>query len=1048
MPCPYGGGVGDILKRVNVKEPREMDMEDKLSIAFVWHMHQPLYKDLLTGKYYLPWVRLHSTYSYYDMISILDDFPEVKVTFNMTASLIWQLLDISGDHGFHDEYLILSKKPAEELEPHEKEFILKNFFSCDFKNAILPVERYHELFKKRGDSLKKEDIRSRSKNFSVSDLRDLQVLFNLAWCGFTLRRKNEHVKKMAHKARSFTEDEKIALLNIQQEVVSSILPAYKRMQDEDRVEISTSPFYHPILPLLCGIDERGDTAFLEDAREQIKRAILLYEEVFLRKPPGMWPPEAGVSRFIVPPLADEGIKWIASDEGVLLESFKDEGFSREELLYKPFKVEEASRKIDMVFRDARISNAIGFKYASLSAKDAVSDLMDSLKSINKTLPRKKGPRVVSIILDGENPWPYFQKSGADFLSRMYEQISSHKQMRFVTVSGFLNSNRERTKIKKLYAGSWIDRNFDKWIGSAGKKLAWKCLEKAKKEMISFGDSNAEALEELYIAEGSDWFWWYDDFGTNLNFIFDELYRLHLSNIYSAIGRRTPYYLESPLQARSPAKNISGIDTPLEMASVTKVLIVSSECIPFAKTGGLADFSASLAKTLGSFGCDVSVIMPLYKCVRDAARGLIKEPRHIKTSFFKDVSDFELYSARTEGVTVYFVRNDKYFERDGLYGTDRGDYQDNALRFGFFSKAVLCAIRHSGFKPDIVHCNDWQSALIPFYLKYSLNFDDYFKNIKTLFTIHNMAYQGVFDKMFLKKLDISESFFNMHNLEFYGMLNFLKSGILYSDAVNTVSERYAREIMTPEYGASLDGLMRAEKDKLYGIPNGADYSVWNAENDSFIKTNYNAKSIEKKIECKKDLLEYANLSLPPRAPIVGCVTRLADQKGMDLFAGIIDKIVQLGCGIVILGRGTRQYNELFSSLMEKFPKNVYVCNEFNDELAHKIEAGADIFVMPSRYEPCGLNQMYSLKYGTVPVVRATGGLDDAIADFDEDRDVANGFKFGAPSESAFLSAVQRAVEIYKTDQPAWKNLMLNGMKCNFSWDESAKKYLTLYRKIMM
>lgn len=475
-----------------------------------------------------------------------------------------------------------------------------------------------------------------------------------------------------------------------------------------------------------------------------------------------------------------------------------------------------------------------------------------------------------------------------------------------------------------------------------------------------------------------------------------------------------------------------------MAPSVKVLIASSEVVPFAKTGGLADVSASLAKALGALGCDARIIMPLYKCVETGGFDLKKE-RPLK----KNVAGFELYSTFSGGVKVYFLRNDKYFARKGLYGTSRGDYPDNALRFGFFSSAVLRAAESAGFKPDIIHCNDWQTALIPFYLKFNFNKMSFYKGIKTLFTIHNMAYQGIFDKKFMGELHIPKSFFNMRQMEFYGKLNFMKAGILYSDRVNTVSARYAEEIMTPEYGGGLDGVIRAQKEKFCGIPNGVDYSVWSPRKDSFIKTNFGSETIDKKAECKKDLLEYTRLDVSLNAPVIGCVTRLTEGKGMDLFAAIIGKIIELGAGIVVLGRGSRDYNDLFASLAKKFPGKMYASNEFDDPLAHKIEAGADIFVMPSRYEPCGLNQMYSIKYGTIPVVRATGGLDDVITDFDEDREKANGFKFLTAAKKDFFAAVKKAVELYKGKPLEWKRLMLSAMKYDFSWDKSAKKYLELY-----
>ncbi|MBU0683284.1 MAG: glycogen synthase GlgA [Candidatus Omnitrophota bacterium] len=1023
-------------------------MKDKLAVAFLWHMHQPLYKDLVSGKYYLPWVRLHSTYSYLDMVSILEKFPSASVTFNFTPCLIWQLLDISRNNSVDDVFLQLSEKKAEKLTDEDKVFILKNFFSCDIKRSILTNKRYHELFLKRGESVQEKDLFERLKYFKISDFRDVQLFFNLAWCGFTLREKNALVRKLIHKGHDYTEDDKKAFFKLQNEVVASILPAYKHMQDKGQIEISTSPFYHPILPLLCDKEETLGMFAVDDAKNQVRKAIALYKEVFGTEPRGFWPPEGSVSQAIIPLLREEKIKWIATDEGILWESLNNENVSRDKLLYQAFSAYADDKNISIIFRDVGISNAISFRYSGMPAKKAVMDIMSTLKNIKNNAHFYKKTALVSIILDGENPWPYFSEGGKLFLSEMYRQISENKDFGMVTVSRYLENDTKTKKIDNLFSGSWIDRNFNKWTGSPQKKRAWKYLKKAKEELVKVGWPNPEALEELYIAEGSDWFWWYDDFGSELNFIFDELYRIHLSNIYRLIDKPVPYYLKMPVPAGPAVNKLVSGETLLSMARVTKILIVASEAVPFAKTGGLADVTTSLAKALLSLGCDVRIVLPCYTAVRNNKTDLKKELSRVKNVFATGDEEFDVYCSSINGVPAYFIHNEKYFAREELYGTEKGDYSDNALRFGFFSQAVLSSLKHLDFVPDVIHCNDWQTALIPFYLNFYLKKqDDTYQNTKSLFSIHNMAYQGVFDRKIMKNLNIPDHFFNMNDLEFYGKLNFMKSGILYSDAVSTVSFRYAEEIMTPEYGAGLDGLLMTKKESLYGIPNGADYSIWSPETDIFIKTKFNSKTLEKKLDCKKELIDYARLKIPLGAPLLGCITRLVEQKGMDLVADIMGKVISLGCGIVILGKGTDHYNKLFSALSKKYAGKLYLCSAFNDELAHKIEAGCDIFLMPSRYEPCGLNQMYSIKYGTIPVVRATGGLDDAIRDFDEDREAANGFKFAPATSMALYEAVKRAVELFNKDKKAWKKLMISAMSYNYSWDKSAKQYLTLYRKIM-
>ncbi|MFH1878717.1 MAG: glycogen synthase GlgA [Candidatus Omnitrophota bacterium] len=1021
-------------------------MKKKLSVAFLWHMHQPLYKDLVTGKYYLPWVRLHSTYSYLDMAAVIAKYPRARATFNFTPSLIRQLLDFSNEGHVDDVFLELSEKNAGDLSEEDMVFILKNFFSCDAATAILPIKRYGEIYALRGDGLRAEELSKKAKDLSVQDFRDLQVFFNLAWCGFTLKEKDPVVKSLLEKGSGYSEDEKKALLKRQKEVVASILPTYKRLQDDGIIEISTTPYYHPIMPLLCRGKSGAGFQFYEDAKVQVEKAVELYREVFGRAPVGMWPSEGSVSQEVIPVFEDADIKWLATDEGVLLESFKGEDIPREDLIYRAFTAEEDGKHIDMVFRDINISNAVSFRYSALPPHKAFADLFRDITGIKKAMEKRPGDHIVSIILDGENPWPYFPDGGKGFLEETYASLSAQKDVELVTIASYLERCGEKKKIKKLYSGSWINRNFDKWIGSPQKNKAWEYLAGTRKELFASGTPSKEALEELYIAEGSDWFWWYDDFGTELNFIFDELFRMHLANIYKLMGRDVPYYLKEPVPSGPVIQRLPDFATPATMGRFPRVLFVSSEVTPFAKTGGLADVSGSLPKSLVSMGCDVRVIMPLYKCIDDAGIEMEKEADHIDHPFQPGMYGFDLYSNKSAGVTTWFIRNEKRFDRDGLYSGRDGDYPDNGLRFAFFSKAALSAVKEMGFSPDVIHCNDWQSALIPFYLRFGMKCDAYYRNVRTLFTIHNLAYQGIFDKSIMKRIGISEDFFHMGAMEFYGKVNFMKSGILYSDAVNTVSHRYAEEIMTSEYGCGLDGLMRTRKDVLYGIPNGVDYSVWSPRNDRFIRANYDAGNIEKKQECKKDLLEHTGIRIAEDKPLIGCVSRFAEQKGMGLLTGIAEKIVDLGAALAVLGNGNKFYGSVFTALAEKYPGKIFVYTGFNEELAHKIEAGCDMFVMPSIYEPCGLNQMYSIKYGTIPIVRATGGLDDVVVDFDADRENGNGFKFRKPEKDAFYEAVSKAVRLYG-DKALWKKLMLRAMAYDFSWERSAEQYMCLYRKLM-
>jgi len=483
------------------------------------------------------------------MIQVLDAFPRVKCTFNITPSLIYQLLDISENETIDDTYLNLSIKDSSMLTEDEKLFILKNFFSIHpFGVSGLP--RYQDLFKRRGEKVSNDPLTGKISKFSESDLRDIQVLFNLAWCGFTLREKDPLVGKLIKKGEGYTEEEKRELLKRQKEVVSSILPAYKKMQDEGKIEISTTPFYHPILPLLLN----DGFNYNEDAAWHVKKAIDLYKKVFGRKPAGMWPAEGSVSRSAAELMAKRGIKWIASDEGVLMESFKGSSGTRENLIFRPFNVGNWPDNISIVFRDPGLSNAISFEYANVPGAKASHDFFRNITAIQRWLGKESYKHIVSVILDGENPWLYYKDGGKGFLTGVYGRLESSPNIEAVTINGFLKKNRERKQIKKLASGSWINHNFRKWIGSPQKDKAWESLGKVRRDLLDSGKLPEDAMEELYIAESSDWFWWYDEFGTELNFVFDDLFRMHLKNAYRLSGRKIPGYLDEPIHG-------TGVDLP-------------------------------------------------------------------------------------------------------------------------------------------------------------------------------------------------------------------------------------------------------------------------------------------------------------------------------------------------------------------------------------------------------------------------------------------------------------------------------------------------------
>ncbi len=479
----------------------------------------------------------------------------------------------------------------------------------------------------------------------------------------------------------------------------------------------------------------------------------------------------------------------------------------------------------------------------------------------------------------------------------------------------------------------------------------------------------------------------------------------------------------------------------------KVLLVSSEVSPFAKTGGLADVAGSLPFALKALKCEVSVFLPFYRqIIKNQGFKIQLLKANLKADFGQWDPKFSLYHYRKDKIDFYFIGKDEYYNREFLYGTPSGDYPDNAVRFAFFSNAVLSSAIALKFEPDIIHCNDWQTALAPFYLKHKEQISAFFKGTKTLFTIHNLAYQGLFSREVMPEVGIGFEFFTPDTLEFYGKFNFMKSGIIYSEAVNTVSKSYAREILTQEFGCGLEGLFAVNRDKLYGILNGADYSIWNPATDNLIKTKYDKENFKGKVECKKDLLEIMKLKVLLKAPLLGVVSRLADQKGIDIIVDAAEEIVKQGCNLVVLGAGEKKYHKLLTELAGRYPQNIGVKIAFDNTLAHKIEAGCDMFLMPSRYEPGGLNQLYSLKYGTIPVVRAIGGLDDTIVDYSQSPKSGNGFKFNQASKDDLINALGRALSVYK-NKKEWEELMVRAMGFDFSWEQSAKEYLKVYKRII-
>ena len=395
----------------------------------------------------------------------------------------------------------------------------------------------------------------------------------------------------------------------------------------------------------------------------------------------------------------------------------------------------------------------------------------------------------------------------------------------------------------------------------------------------------------------------------------------------------------------------------------------------------------------------------------------------------------------DNIEYFFALKDEYYDRPYLYSEPQGDYADNDARFSYFCRAITSFAALMREKPDIIHLNDWETGLVPVYLKLARI------KIKTLFTIHNIGYQGIFPKESLRRIGVPGKFYRINGMEYYGKISFLKAGIVYSSAISTVSKGYRREILTREFGCGMDGILRARQEDVYGILNGADYSQWDPAIGHFIARNYNSDTVEGKADCKKNLVEILDLPAETlKRPLIGVISRLARQKGVDLIVDAAAEIVRLGASVVILGTGDEKHNKLAKAASERFPEYISSQIKFDNALAHKIEAGCDIFLMPSRYEPCGLNQLYSLRYGTFPVVRATGGLDDTIIDLSADPENGNGIKFKNAEKKDMLDAISRAVTLYK-NEGKWRDIQKRIMKLDFSWKASALHYKDLYERLL-
>lgn len=478
----------------------------------------------------------------------------------------------------------------------------------------------------------------------------------------------------------------------------------------------------------------------------------------------------------------------------------------------------------------------------------------------------------------------------------------------------------------------------------------------------------------------------------------------------------------------------------------RVVYVSAEISPFAKSGESADVASSLTKFLAHQGMKVSVFIPRYRRPEIESFSMKKIMSDLAVPVGGEKIKGKVYKSELGNCDLYFIDNPKYFWRENIYGTGKGEYLDNDERFVFFNRAVLEFILKTKMPVDIIHCNSWPTALIPVFLKTHYSHRSLFKNTATVFTLHNVAYQGTFPPETLTLTGLNWNYFTPKQLSFNGKFNFLKAGVMFSDVLNTVSSAYKKEIQTEKYGLGLEEILKSRSDVFFSIRNGVDYEIWNPETDPHIAANYSASDQKGKKKCKLDLIKEFGLSISSKTPLIGVVSYLSAQKGLDLILESMDGLMGMKAGLVVLGKGDEIYEKKLLEAQKKFPKKMAVKFDLSPVLVHKMAAGTDISLIPSLYEPCGLNQLYSFKYGTVPVVRAAGGLRETVKPFSRKTLRGNGFVFKEYTSRALLKALQDALSCYEKPE-IWQKIIQEGFRKNFSWETAAKKYAKLYRSAL-
>ncbi|MDR0823350.1 MAG: hypothetical protein LBN20_06205 [Endomicrobium sp.] len=553
----------------------------KTYLSFLWHQHQPIYKNPIDNVYELPWVRLHATKDYYDMVAILDNFPKIKININLAPSLLAQLEEYAKGIA-KDRFLDLTLKNASDLNIDDKVFILKNFFMSNFDTMIAPYARYLQLFEKRGRNNDEDALREKAGLFLQRDFIDLQIWFNLSWFDPYWRQNDDLINNLYKKGENFTEEDKVKLVQKQLEICAKVIDKHKQAQDNGQIEVSVTPFYHPILPLLCDTNSALESSpsmplperFVhpEDARWHIENAVNYYEKLFGHKPKGMWPSEGSVSNEAAAIAAQNGIKWIATDEAVLYRS-KIQTLNNENPSFCPFDLvlDGADLRLNIIFRNHSLSDSIGFVYSKWNARDAVNDFMNKIYALSAMSGDNQAP-LINVILDGENCWEYYKNDGWDFLSGLYERLSADDSIETVRISDYLERFPAKNTISKLTAGSWINADFWIWIGQNEDNAAWNRLNETRKFLVDFLDKNPslkgtqtekEAWQNIYIAEGSDWNWWYgNDHSSDNDIMFDFLFRHRLMKVYHCLGKSPAENLYTPIKQNKGVKQNNRIKQPV------------------------------------------------------------------------------------------------------------------------------------------------------------------------------------------------------------------------------------------------------------------------------------------------------------------------------------------------------------------------------------------------------------------------------------------------------------------------------------------------------